>query len=54
MYYVICPECGTRVEIPADAVGLDRTDPWNVVSCDECGGTFDYDDDEVRHDACDR
>ena len=47
MFYVWCPECGSSVEIPDDAVGPDRTDPWNVVGCLQCGSTFDYDDDEV-------
>jgi transcription elongation factor Elf1 len=47
MYYVLCPQCNQKVEIPANAVGPDRTDLWNVVSCDECGTGFDYDDEEV-------
>ncbi|HEY4312807.1 MAG TPA: MJ0042-type zinc finger domain-containing protein [Pirellulales bacterium] len=47
MYYVICPECGARIEIPDTAVGPDRTDLWNVVGCDECRIAFDYDDEEV-------
>jgi hypothetical protein len=36
--------CGEPIEIPADAVGPHRTDPWNVVGCDECVLTFDFDD----------
>ena len=47
MFYVICPTCQARVEIPADAVGPDRSDSWNVVRCDECNTGFDYDDDDV-------
>jgi predicted Zn finger-like uncharacterized protein len=47
VFYVICPTCQACVEIPADAVGPDRTDPWNVVRCDECDAGFDYDDEEV-------
>jgi len=47
MFYVICPTCEARVEIPADAVGPDRSDPWNVVRCDECDTSFDYDDQDV-------
>ncbi len=47
MFYVTCPTCETRVEIPAVAVGPDRTDPWNVVQCDECNAGFDYDDEDV-------
>lgn len=50
MYYVICPLCQAQVEIPASAVGLGRTDPWNVVGCDECNATFDYDDEDVLSD----
>ncbi len=47
MFFVVCPRCGEPVEIPADAVGEDRDDPWNVVQCDECDLSFDYDDAEV-------
>ena len=47
MYYVTCPSCQAQVEIPHDAVGADRTDPWNVARCYECGSAFDYDDEEV-------
>lgn len=49
MYFVQCPRCGDPIEIPASVVGSERTDPWNVVGCDECGLTFDYDDAEVQH-----
>ena len=48
MFFVLCPLCGAEVEIPANAVGLDRTDLWNVTRCDDCGTTFDYDDLEVQ------
>jgi hypothetical protein len=47
MFYVLCPNCGAQVEIPSDAVGPDRTDPWNVTLCFECGTSIDYDDAEV-------
>lgn len=47
MFYVICPCCQSQVEIPDDAVGPDRSDPWNVAHCDECGNAFDYDDEDV-------
>ena len=47
MYYVICPECKAEVEIPPDAVGPERTDPWNVTQCLECSLSFNYDDEEV-------
>ena len=50
MFYVICPTCETRIEVPADAVGADRTDPWNVVRCDECDASFDCDDEDVSSD----
>lgn len=48
MFFVQCPQCGSVVEIPADAVGKDRTDPWNVSGCDECDCVFDYQDDELQ------
>ena len=47
MFYVICPTCEAQVEISAVAVGHDRSDPWNVVQCDECDAGFDYDDEDV-------
>jgi hypothetical protein len=47
MFYVICPTCGARVEIPADAIGTERSDPWNIVPCDACPASFDYDDEDV-------
>ena len=46
--YVTC-ECGYKIELPSDAIGTRRSDPWNVVGCPECGCVFDYDDDEVRN-----
>lgn len=48
MSFVQCPHCGSIVKIPEDAVGIERTDPWNVVGCVECDSTFDYQDDEVQ------
>ena len=50
MFYVICPTCQARVEIPAEAVGADRTDLFNTICCDECDTGFDYDDEEIAHD----
>ncbi len=47
MFYVICPCCNERVEVPESAVGPERTDPWNVVECELCDTGFSYDDDEV-------
>ncbi len=47
MFYVLCPLCQARVEIPVNAVGRNRTDLYNVVSCDVCDMTFDYDDEDV-------
>jgi predicted Zn finger-like uncharacterized protein len=48
MFFVVCPQCGTAVDIADNAVGPDRTDPWNVCRCDGCGLSFDYDDQEVQ------
>jgi len=47
MFYILCPLCLAKIEVPPNAVGPDRTDPWNVIGCDDCGFTFDYDDEEV-------
>ena len=47
MFYVICPTCGAQVELPSNAIGPDREDLYNVVSCDQCACGFDYDDDDV-------
>jgi hypothetical protein len=48
MYCVICPDCGDVIEIPDDAVGVDRTDPWYVVARDNCDMAFDYDNEEIQ------
>ena len=48
MYFVQCPRCGDPVELPDEAVGKDRTDPWNIVGCDNCDCTFDFDDEDVQ------
>ena len=48
MFFVPCPRCGASVDIPAGAVGPERTDLWNVTRCDECDFAFDYDDVEVQ------
>jgi hypothetical protein len=52
VFYVNCIHCQAKVEIPPDAVGPNRTDPWNVTSCCKCGMSFDYDDDDVITDDC--
>jgi hypothetical protein len=48
MFYVICPTCQARVEVPAAAVGPERSDLSNVIACDECNTGFDYDDEEIE------
>ena len=48
LYVVQCPHCGSMVDIPDDAVGKNRTNPWNVAHCDDCDSGFDYDDEEVQ------
>jgi hypothetical protein len=51
VFFVQCPLCGAPVELPADAVGTNRSDRWNVTGCIECDSTFDFDNDEVQFDA---
>ena len=48
MFFVPCPRCGSAVELPDNAVGPERTDPWNICRCDDCSLSFDYDDEEVQ------
>lgn len=48
MYYVQCPRCGGVVDLPPEAIGHERTDPWNVAHCEGCELGFDYDDEEVQ------
>lgn len=50
MFYVRCIRCNQECEIPPDAVGENRTDPWNVIYCHKCGLSFDYDDEDVVSD----
>ncbi len=47
VYFVFCPECGDRVPLPPQAVGPNRSDLWNVVTCLNCSTSFDYDCIEV-------
>lgn len=54
MFYVLCPTCGARVEVPSDAVGPERTDLYNVVECLECLTAFDYPDEDVQVDLAER
>ena len=49
VFFVQCPRCKAVVEIPAEAIGPGRTDPWNVVGCEECDCTFDFDDEDLQH-----
>lgn len=44
MYYVLCPNCDAQVEVLPNAIGPVRYDLWNVNWCDQCGVSFDYDD----------
>lgn len=48
MYYVICPNCGSHVEVLDNAVGEDRTELFNITVCEDCDLSFDYDDEEVK------
>jgi hypothetical protein len=50
MFYVVCPNCNAHVEILENAIGRERSDLWNVNWCDQCGISFDYDDDEILTD----
>jgi hypothetical protein len=47
MFYVVCPCCDSRVEVPTDSVGESRTDLFNVIVCDLCDASFDYDEDDI-------
>jgi hypothetical protein len=47
MFYVVCPQCRSQVQISPDAVGPDRTDLFNATACFDCGLSFSYDDEEV-------
>ena len=42
-YYVRCPTCGARVELPDD----EPDDLFKVTDCWECSASFDYDPGEV-------
>lgn len=48
LFFVLCPCCESRVDVPAGAVGSRRGDPWNVVLCDVCDAAFDYDDGDIH------
>ena len=48
MFFVLCPNCQSQIDIPADAVGPNRSELFNIVACDDCGTVFDYDEDECK------
>ncbi|MBC7855286.1 MAG: hypothetical protein IAF94_17800 [Pirellulaceae bacterium] len=48
MSFVLCPCCGSRVEVPSDAIGRDRRRLWDVIVCDTCDASFDYDDEDIQ------
>ncbi|MBC7854042.1 MAG: hypothetical protein IAF94_11440 [Pirellulaceae bacterium] len=48
MFYVLCPCCGARVEVPSEAIGPGRRRLWNVIVCDTCDASFDYDDEDIQ------
>lgn len=48
VYFVICHDCVDRIYIPANAIGPDRSDLYDVVSCPNCSTTFDYDSEEIK------
>lgn len=43
-YYLLCPFCGARVDLPDD----EPEDLFKVVGCLECDRTFDYDPKDVQ------
>lgn len=48
MFFVLCPFCGSRMEVPSDSVGTERQHLWNVVVCESCDASFDYDDEDIQ------
>ena len=48
MFFVLCPCCESRVEVPSDATDPQREQLWNVIVCETCDAAFDYDDDDVQ------
>jgi len=48
MFVVQCPQCGSMIEIPKDAISPERAGPWNMVECDDCEQVVAFDKDELR------
>ena len=48
MFFVQCPQCGSVIEVPDDAVAPDRVGPWNMVACGECEQIVAFDQDELQ------
>lgn len=48
MLFVPCPRCGAVVELSPESFGPDRDVLGNVMRCDECELSFNYDDVEVQ------
>ncbi|MCE9552602.1 MAG: hypothetical protein K8T91_04390 [Planctomycetes bacterium] len=43
-YYLFCPLCGVRVDLPDD----EMEDLWKVTCCDDCGASFSYDPEKIQ------
>jgi hypothetical protein len=43
-YYVNCPFCGARIDLPDDDPDL----LFKVVGCDDCEVSFDYEPEDVQ------
>jgi hypothetical protein len=48
MFVVQCPQCGSMIEIPEEAVAPERAGPWNMVECGDCERIVAFDQDELR------
>lgn len=48
MFYVVCPLCCHKVEVPAVAAAtVPSHGPFHIVLCDICDLSFDYADEQV-------
>lgn len=48
MFFVQCPQCGSMIEIPEEAVAPNRAGPWNMVECGDCEQIVAFDQDELQ------
>jgi predicted Zn finger-like uncharacterized protein len=43
-----CPQCGSLIAIPTDALAPERCGPWNMVECGDCEQIVAFDQEDLK------